>query len=212
MHARAAPSGCAERRVTSSAVFSDLLSRPGVEEHVRLRSRCGFLALHGGLEQGTAEMAQAAAQASGASLYAVVQPAELRWHLPAHRISAPDAPTLAAFLDHVDVVVSLHGYRRPDLPTAVLVGGANRVLAARLGAQLRRALPDCEVVDDLTMIPAGLRGVHPHNPVNLSRGGGIQLELPHRVRFAARDAHRSGPSAAERVVDTLAAFATTTAA
>jgi len=193
-------------------VFADLLSRPGVEEHVRLASRCGFLALHGGLEQGTAEMAQAAAHASGASLYAVVQPAELRWHLPAHRISAPDAPTLAAFLDHVDVVVSLHGYLRHDRPTAVLVGGANRVLAARLGGLLRGALPDCDVVDDLARIPAGLRGVHPQNPVNLSRGGGIQLELPHRVRFAAGRGHGPGPSAAERVVDTLAAFAATTAA
>lgn len=190
-------------------MFSDLLSRPGVEEHLRLRSRCGFLALHGGLEQGTAEMAQAAATASGASLYAVVQPAELRWHLPAHRIAAPQTPTLAAFLDHVDIVVSLHGYLRHDLPTAVLVGGANRDLAARLGAQLRQALPDCDVVDDLARIPAGLRGVHPRNPVNLSRGGGVQLELPHPARFAARDADRSGPSAAERVVDTLAAFAET---
>ncbi len=192
-------------------MFADLLSRPGVEEHVALRSRFGFLALHGGLEQGTAEMAQAAAQASGASLYAVVQPDHLRWHLPAHRISAPDAPTLAAFLDHVDVVVSLHGYLRHDLPSAVLVGGANRVLAAQLGARLRHTLPDFDVVDDLRRIPAELRGVHPHNPVNLSRGGGIQLELPHRVRFAGRDPRRSGRSPAETLVDTLVAFATTTA-
>jgi phage replication-related protein YjqB (UPF0714/DUF867 family) len=192
-------------------VFADLLAHPGVEEQIRLRSRCGFLALHGGLEPATAEMAHAAAEASGASLYAVVQPDNLRWHLPAHRISAPDAPTLAAFLDHVDVVVSLHGYLRHDLTTAVLVGGANRALAAQLGARLRRALPDFEVIDDLAHIPAGLRGVHPQNPVNLTRAGGVQLELPHRVRSVGRGPHPSGRSPAAALVDALAAFATTTA-
>ena len=49
----------------------------------------------------------------------------------------------------------------PDLTDALLVGGANRALAAQLGARLRDALPDFEVVDDLAHIPAGLRGMHP---------------------------------------------------
>ncbi len=187
-------------------MFADLLAHPGVEEHQELRSRCGFLALHGGLEPGTAEMAHAAATASGASLYAVVQPAGLRWHLPAHRI--PATPTLAAFLDHVDVVISLHGYLRHDLTTAVLVGGRNRVLAAQLAALLRDALPDFDVVDDLARIPAGLRGVHPNNPVNRTRGGGVQLELPHQARRVGRPPRHSEPSPAAVLVDTLAAFAT----
>ena len=42
------------------------------------------------------------------------------------------------FLDHVDVVVSVHGYSRSDLRMAVLVGGANRDLAHRLGAGAAR--------------------------------------------------------------------------
>ena len=190
-------------------MFADLLARPGVEERVRLASRCGFMALHGGLESGTAEMAQTAADRSGASLYAVVQPADLRWHLPAHRIRAEEPSALATFLDHVDVVVSLHGYLRHDLVNAVLVGGANRALAARLGASLRDALPGVDVVDELDAIPAGLRGVHPNNPVNRSRGGGVQLELSHRVRFAGGPAGRAGPPPAGRLVDTLVAFAAT---
>ena len=32
------------------------------------------------------------------------------------------------------------------------------------------------------MIPADLRGLHPRNPVNLPRLGGVQVELPPRVR------------------------------
>src|SRR5262249_36947640 len=120
-----------------------------------------------------------AAAASGASLYAVVQPGDLNWHVPAHRVAPVEAPALAAFLDHVELVVSLHGYLRPGLRTALLVGGANREQAEELGARLRAALPDYEVIVDLDRIPPDLRGVHPSNPVNLTRGGGVQLELPH---------------------------------
>jgi phage replication-related protein YjqB (UPF0714/DUF867 family) len=38
------------------------------------------------------------------------------------------------------------------------------------------------VVDQLDDIPTDLRGVHRRNPVNLPRGGGVQLELPPRPR------------------------------
>lgn len=189
-------------------MFAELLALPGVEQHVALRSRVGFLALHGGLEPGTAEVAAAAAATSGASLYTVVQPDDLRWHVPAHRMAPSDAPSLAEFLAHVEVVVSLHGYRRPDLPMAVLVGGADRGLAARLGEQLRAALPDYDVIDDLTRIPADLRGVHPRNPVNLARLGGIQLELPHPVRSIGPYRDASYRAHTDALVDALARFAT----
>jgi phage replication-related protein YjqB (UPF0714/DUF867 family) len=192
-------------------VFAELVGQPGVEEHLVVRSRVGFLALHGGLEPGTAELARAAADGAGASLYSVVQPKGLRWHIPAHEVVPLDVPALARFLDHVDVVVSLHGYQRADLPTALLVGGANRVLAVELGARLRAALPDYVVVDDLATIPPDLRGVHPDNPVNLTRGGGVQLELPHPVRSIGpyRDATYRRHTTA--LVDALAGYATAAA-
>jgi phage replication-related protein YjqB (UPF0714/DUF867 family) len=194
-------------RYPPRAVFADLLSHPGVEEHVVLGSPVGFLALHGGLEPGTAEVARAAATTSGASLYAVVQPGDLHWHVPAHRVAAAEAPSLAAFLAHVEVVVSLHGYLRRELPMAVLVGGTNRRLARHLGTALRASLPDYDVVDDLACIPPDLRGVHPANPVNLTRGGGIQLELPHPVRAIGpfRNAGYERHTAA--LVEVLAGFA-----
>ena len=192
-------------------MFAELVCHPGVVEHLALRSRVGFLALHGGLEPGTAELARAAADTSGSSLYAVVQPDDLRWHVPAHRVAPLDVPSLAAFLSHVDVVVSLHGYRRPELWASVLVGGANRVLAAELGARLRVALPDYDVVDDLATIPVDLRGVHPRNPVNLTRGGGVQLELPHPVRSIGPFRDATYRRHAVALVDTLAAYATAAA-
>jgi phage replication-related protein YjqB (UPF0714/DUF867 family) len=43
-------------------------------------------------------------------------------------------------------------------------------------------LPEYTVVTDLDDIPHALRGQHADNPVNLPRGGGVQLELPPRVR------------------------------
>jgi phage replication-related protein YjqB (UPF0714/DUF867 family) len=192
-------------------VLGELLQEPGVVEDLDLGSRVGFLAIHGGLEPGTAEVAQAAARGAGASYYTVQQPDALKWHIPTHRIDPGEAPRLAAFLDHVDVVVSVHGYWRADLRMAVLVGGANRELAAELGPLLRDALPEYEIVDDLGAIPVDLRGVHPANLVNLSRGGGVQLELPHPVR--AVGPYGIGDGAARFrghgavLVDVLAGFA-----
>ena len=62
-------------------MFADLLAHEGVTERVELSSPFGFMAFHGGsLERGTAEVAIAAAAASGASLYTVEQPEDLRWH------------------------------------------------------------------------------------------------------------------------------------
>jgi phage replication-related protein YjqB (UPF0714/DUF867 family) len=164
-------------------VFAELLAQPGVVETLELRSRFGFLAFHGGsLEKVTDTIAAEAAARADASLYAVVQPPELRWHIPSRLISAEASPKLRAFLDHVDVAVALHGYGREGRWTDILVGGGNRELAAIVGEALGAALPDYTIVADLHRVPAELRGLHPDNPINRVRGGGVQLELPPRVR------------------------------
>lgn len=164
-------------------MFADLLAVPGVEEVVSLRSRFGFLAFHGGaLERRTEVIALDAAERAGASVYAVVQPAGLRWHIPSREVTPDASPGLSSFLDHVDVAVAIHGFGREGCWTSLLVGGANRALAAHVAGSLRPALPDYTVVDDLGEIPRELRGLHPRNPVNLAPGGGVQLELPPRVR------------------------------
>lgn len=163
--------------------FAELLAHDGVEEDLQLRSTFGFMAFHGGnLEEGTDLIAAEAAERAGASLYAVRQPTDLRWHLPSTEVVPEDSDALAAYLDHVDVVVAIHGFGRADLWTTLLLGGRHRALATHVAGHLRRALPGYTVVDDLDEIPADLRGVHPRNPVNLTRGGGVQLELPPRTR------------------------------
>ena len=164
-------------------MFADLLREPGVEERLCLRTGLGFMALHGGsLERGTAEIAEQAAARAGASLYAVLQPEGLRWHIPS-KLTDPDASrALSAFLGHVELVVSLHGYGREQLRRTVLIGGANREFAAHAAAALRAALPQYRIVDQLNAIPASLRGLHPDNPVNRARCGGVQIELPTRIR------------------------------
>ncbi len=163
--------------------FAELLATPGVEEVLELRSPFGFLAFHGGsLERRTDVVARAAAERAGASCYAVLQPPDLRWHLPSTRFSPDASPALARFLDHVEVAVAVHGYGRTGRWTSLLLGGSNRALAAHVGRSLEAGLPDHEVVTDLDRIPAELRGLHGANPVNLPRTGGAQLELPPRVR------------------------------
>lgn len=192
-------------------MFADLLSSPGVEEHVALRSRVGFLALHGGLEQATAEIAAEAAARASASWSAVVQPAGSAWHLPSHRFDPDESPRLQDVLAHCEIVVSLHGFGRTDLWTSVLVGGAERGLAEQISVELRTRLPEYEIVDDIDAIPAELRGLDARNPVNRTSGGGVQLELPPRVRGMGphwRDSNHIGFAPhTEALVDALASFA-----
>ena len=115
-------------------MLDQLLATPGVQERCCFGSSFGFLALHGGLEAGTAEIAQAAAVASNASVYAVVQPSDVRWHVPSHAFDPSHSDALVAFLEHVECVVSVHGFGGlrgdDDRWITGLLGGSNRALAA----------------------------------------------------------------------------------
>ena len=163
--------------------FSELLASPGVEEVCELRSRFGFMAYHGGhLEEMTDVIARAAAEQSGASYYGVHQPKGLDWHIPSIKVTPRHSESLAAFVEHVDVVVTIHGFGRRGYFTTLLLGGQNRELAEHVGAALRTRLPAYEVATDLERIPNELRGLHRDNPVNLPRRQGVQIELPPRVR------------------------------
>lgn len=175
-----------------------------------LGSRVGVMAYHGGdLEVGTDRIADLVAERTGASLYAVRQPYGMRHHLPSARFRPEHSERLAAFVRHVDVVLTLHGYGRRSMFRTVLLGGRNRELAAGVAGALRRRLPGYEVIDRLGDIPRELRGMHPHNPVNLPPGRGVQVELPPRVRgngpfWNAWDGGFPVPHT-ERLVDGLAA-------
>lgn len=161
--------------------LSDLLADPAVVEESTLRSRFGFMAIHGGgLEKMTDVIAERAADAAGASLYVVRHPDHYPHHLPSALYDPAKSPRLKEFLDHVDVAVSLHGYGRIGRSTQLLAGGHNRALADHLAHHID--IPGYRVVTDLDSIPRELRGLHPANPVNLVRGGGTQLELSARVR------------------------------
>ena len=187
---------------TRRVAWAELLAHPEVEERSHLAGRIGLMAFHGGLEAGTSEIAEAAAAASGASLYLVRQPAGLRWHVPSRSVSPDDSPVLAAWLDHVEVAVALHGYGRIRQPRRILLGGTNRKLAAGLAQHLAARLPALSVITDLDDIPIELRGLHPANPVNLVSGGGVQVELPP----SARD-RRLAPEAPDHVASALAELA-----
>jgi phage replication-related protein YjqB (UPF0714/DUF867 family) len=186
--------------------FAELLGHPQVVEELELRSAVGILALHGGLEPGTAELARTAAARAGASCYTVSQPRELHVHVPSVDADPDDAPRLAAFLEHVRTIVSVHGYYRPlERPQAVLVGGANRTLVTALSEELRRVLPDYLVVDDTDAIPSHMRGLDPRNPVNRAERGGVQLELPHHLRTVRPSRHDTESALHEEHTATLLA-------
>jgi phage replication-related protein YjqB (UPF0714/DUF867 family) len=163
--------------------FADLLASPGVEEVCELRGRVGFMAYHGGsLEEQTDVIARHAAERSGASFYAVLQPDDLQWHIPSHTVGRTASPLLQSFIDHVDIVVTVHGFGRHDHFLSLLLGGQNREFAEHVAGHLQPLLPEYTIVTDLEAIPKDLRGMHPDNPVNMASNQGVQIELPPRVR------------------------------
>jgi phage replication-related protein YjqB (UPF0714/DUF867 family) len=163
--------------------FAELLATPGVQEHCELRGPIGFMAYHGGnLEEMTDVIASEAARRCGASYYGVLQPKGMEWHIPSHHVRREHSQRLHEFLDHVHTVITIHGYGRRNLFTSLLLGGRNRELAHHVGQHLRAHLPAYRIVTELGDIPKELRGQHEANPVNVPRHGGVQIELPPRVR------------------------------
>jgi phage replication-related protein YjqB (UPF0714/DUF867 family) len=163
--------------------FSELLATPGVIERSELRSTFGVMAFHGGnLERVTDEIAQIVADRTGASLYVVAQVHPVREHISSSKVLRSESARLDAFLSHVQTTVALHGYGREGFWTSTLLGGTNRGLAAHLARTLDKHLPEFNAIDDLDAIPSELRGLHRDNPVNVPKYGGVQIELPPRVR------------------------------
>ena len=150
----------------------------------------GFLALHGGfLEKTTDVIAREAAEHAGASYYGVWHPDGPKHHLPSTAYDPAESDALRSLLDHVQVVIAVHGYGREELFHSLLVGGQNRGFAAIVTDHLRDALPEpYEILSELDAIPKGLRGQHVANPVNLPPDQGVQVELPPTVRWN-RDEH-----------------------
>ena len=155
------------------------------------------MAFHGGsLEQGTDDMAVAAAEQAGASVYAVVQPPDLRWHVPSTEIDPAASPALAGFLDHVDVVVAVHGFGRPGLFTTILLGGGNRSLAAHVGRPRATGASRLHGRRRARRDPGELRGLHPANPVNRVRSRRVSSSSCRPVSAASARSGRTPTTAA----------------
>jgi phage replication-related protein YjqB (UPF0714/DUF867 family) len=164
--------------------FADVLALPKVEEHVELRGHFGFMAFHGGnLERRTDWIAWEAAARSDASVYSVSQPPGTRHHFPSATVSPAHSDKLRGFIDHCEVVITVHGFGRHGHWDNLLLGGQNRALADHTGEIMREHLPEkYNVVTDIDAIPKSLRGLHPDNPVNQPTAAGMQLELPPGIR------------------------------
>ncbi len=116
----------------------------------------------------------------------------LRRHLPSTAFDPSHSTALAQFVDHVDIVIAIHGYGREDRFWDLLLGGRNRTLASHVGDHLRGGLDErFGIIDRLDDIPKGLRGQHPDNPVNLPAQAGVQIELPPTTRWNREEAEWS---------------------
>ena len=184
--------------------LSTLLDQPGVEEICVLRSPVGFMALHGGSQdRGTHEIASRVAEETGASYYAIVQPRHLRVHLTSRRHDPGQSPKLAAFLQHVETAISVHGFGRDSFSVyvdaagalvlepygparrgrqtgplrGIIVGGLNTALVQAATQLFNDRLPGYHAGSERVRL-----GFHPDNPVNLPRANGVQIELPPALR------------------------------
>ena len=186
------------------------------------------MALHGGSQdRGTDQIARRAAEQAGASYYAIVQPAGLRVHLTSRRHDPDQSELLRAFLQHVDIAISVHGFGRdgfalwidperglvidPYGPAirgnqsgplrGVIVGGRNAELLEAARRLLRDRFAGYHVADERVRL-----GFHPDNPVNLPSGRGIQVELPPGLRGIGDFGELFAPSQDGVVTEVVAAL------
>jgi phage replication-related protein YjqB (UPF0714/DUF867 family) len=184
--------------------LAELLTMPGVREECILRSQVGFMALHGGSQdRGSEQIAQQAAKQAGASYYAVVHPPWLRVHLTSRLYNPDHSAHLRAFVEHVDVAISVHGFGRegfamwfdPDRGLIVqpygpairgrqsgplrgiIVGGLNAQMVDAARELFQGRFAGYHVADERVRL-----GFHPDNPVNLPSAHGVQVELPPGLR------------------------------
>ncbi|WP_225095117.1 poly-gamma-glutamate hydrolase family protein [Streptomyces sp. CoH27] len=143
------------------------------------RGDIGLLALHGSGEGGTAQLAGSVARRCGVTSLVFTQPdTAVPVHLPSPRMAVDHCALLHEFRSRVSLTVSLHGHLRQEAWHTLFLGGANRAASLVLARELAVLEPRFRIVTDLEEIPAGLRGLHARNPVNLTRLAGVQVELP----------------------------------
>ncbi|MGV9544125.1 poly-gamma-glutamate hydrolase family protein [Nocardia beijingensis] len=165
------------QRWASADKLTRMLAESRIE--VDLDGPVGFLALHGGIESGTASLAlRAASRVGGSALIVRQQSNDTRLHVSSNEFAPELFPQLRLILDHCPVIVSLHGHNRRAFAHHVMVGGQNRVLAGEMASCLRRHTERLAVIDDLAVIPPEINGTKPANPVNIAAAG-TQLEIPH---------------------------------
>jgi phage replication-related protein YjqB (UPF0714/DUF867 family) len=208
--------------------LAELLGLPGVREECVLRSPVGFMALHGGSQdRGTHEIASQAAERVGASYYAIVQPSGLRAHLPSRRHDPEQSEHLTAFLQHVAIAISVHGFGRDSFELRVdpaegvviepygpalrgtqtgplrgiILGGGNAELLDVARGVFHDRLAGYRVADERVRL-----GFHPDNPVNLPSGHGVQVELPPGLRGIGEFGEQLVPVRDETVDEVIAAL------
>ena len=208
--------------------LADLLSWPGVQEICELRSPVGLMALHGGSQdRGTHEMASRAAEQTGASYYAIVQPRGLRFHLTSRRHNPDDSDRLRAFLRHVEIAISVHGIGREGFALTadpvggvviepygpalrgrqsgplrgIIVGGMNTELLDVARQLFRDRFTGYQVADERVRL-----GFHPKNPVNVPSSHGVQVELPPGLRGIGDFGEQLVPSEDGMVTEVIAAL------
>lgn len=197
-------------------VLTEFLERSEVTELCELRSRFGIMAYHGGnLERTTDAVAGEVARRTDASFYAVLQDPPHRNHIASTQFDPAHSLALSQFLEHVDIVITVHGYGRRRLLRHLLLGGRNRELAGHVARHLREGLPRrYHVLDDIDAIPKDLRGQHPRNPVNRPPKQGVQIELPPSIRWNVKEwgwSDHEGVSRTrdvDRLIDALSAAVT----
>ena len=208
--------------------LAELLSWPGVQEICELGSAVGLMALHGGSQdRGTHEIASRTAQQTGASYYTIIQPSRLRFHLTSRHHNPDDSDQLQAFLQHVEIAISVHGFGRdrfaltadpvggvvvePYGPAlrgrqsgplrGIIVGGGNAELLDVARRLFHDRFTGYHVADERVRL-----GFHPDNPVNLPSLHGVQVELPPGLRGIGDFGEQLVPSEDGLVTEVIAAL------
>jgi len=167
--------------------FKDAL-KTGKETAEHKEGDIAVLAYHAKTEEGTGDVAEDISKNSNASLYVFEGK-----RVPSTKITPTNSEDLNRMVQEKRTAVSMHAYHKQgnyekqgkkyDYKDTVFVSGQNSELAKKIATELEDSLGhEYHIETNPDYIPAHLKGMSKHNIANKFKEGGVQVEMPRKLR------------------------------
>ena len=160
----------------------------GFEEGTKI----AVLAYHAKTEAGTAEIAEAVHEKSPSSMYVFKGN-----RVASTKVTHTHSDKLKSLVKEAETAVSVHGYKNKKGVdnNVIYVSGQHGKLSSKIAKELQKNFGDnYHIETNPDYIPKHLQGKSDYNIVNKFEKGGVQIELPEKLRKQEKDRQIVGDS------------------